>query len=339
MQLRTEALRIQQMISAITTNWAMFRMEAPILDLIEAGAANGDKVLKQTMRDLLPSLKAITKVEDYNTINQAYEFYAEAAAYLLLKDRGLLLTRTEGTGGHGEKRPDFRCDHPNGTFYIEVKTLDFQDGWIRHKEVALDALESKAELDARARAPGVHIGNPIEISSHRPGTDSVNRIETIIKKIKGNVKKDQLNYGPTILIVDLSRLLCDADDPSSLVPVYFDETAQSCVSGELWHVGFGEVGDCIFVRPEFEGKSNLGGKLKETGVYVDNPELMAIAFIVRPLSDPPKIFALQKLTPDFSSLPNKTALDEFKIGEILYKVCDSYNDDCNERAFDKQVRK
>ena len=47
-------------------------------------------------------------------------------------------------------------------------------------------------------------------------------------------------------------------------PTYFDAhpTSQACVSGELWHIAFGEINDRILVKPDFEGKSNLGGRLK-----------------------------------------------------------------------------
>ncbi len=339
MQLRTEALRIKQMMSGLTINWPIFLMDFTTLDLIESGATNGDEVLAQAKNDLFSSLRSITTPENYNAISQAYEFYEEANIYLLLRSRGFPLIRTPGTGGHGQKRPDFQCNHPQGTFYIEIKTLDFQDGWVRHKAIANDALEAKAELDARARKPGVHVGNPTEISSHRPGSSAADRIETAIKKIKSNIKRDQLRYGPTILVIDLSRLSLDAHDPSSLVPIYFDDQTQSCASGELWHVSFGEMGDRIFVRPEFEGKSNLDRKLQETGVYVECPELMALTFIIRPLSGPAKVYSFQKFTPDFSGLTNQTALKEHQIEEILDQISDASNDSRNEGAFGKQIRK
>ena len=340
MSLRTEALRISQMLSNLTVNWPMFRMDFGTLDLIESGAVNGDQFLAQALNDLGSSLKSISRPEDYDAIGRAYEIYEEAAIYLLVMSRGFPLIRTPGTGGHGQKRPDFQCNHSLGTFFIEVKTLDFQDGWMRHREIANEALNAKANLDAQARKQGVHFGNPVEISSHRPGTGHADRIETAIKKIKGNAKMGQLIYGPTILVVDLRRLSCDADDPLALLPTYFDAfpTSLACVSGALWHIAFGHPGDLILTRPEFEGKSNLDRRLNEAGVYLDYPELMALVFVVRSLSGAPKIFALRKLTPNFSTLINPTSLAEHEIGEILHHLCDAVNNDRNEGAFEIQER-
>lgn len=340
MLLRAEVLRINQMLSGLTISWPMFRMSSTILDLIESGAVNRDQVLLQAMKDLLDSLKSIRQPEDYNAMKRAYEIYEEAAVFLLFRCRGLPLVRTPGTGGHRQQRPDFQCNHSLGTFFVEVKTLDFQDGEVRHRAIANDALEAKAKLDARARKSGVHFGDPVEISSHRPGAGPAERIETAIRKIKGNAESGQLCYGPTILVVDLTRLSCDANDPSALVPTYFDAspTAQACVSGELWHIAFGQPGDQILIRPEFEGKSNLGPRLKETGVYSDYPELMALAFVTRPLNNAPKILALRKLTPDFVKLKKFTTLTEYEIGEILQQLCDAFNDERNEGAFGIQMR-
>src|SRR5690242_16754877 len=103
MTLRTEALRIDQMMSGVTVNWPMFRMSTTTLEEIETGAVNGDQVLHAAQKDLLGSLKSITQPEDYVGIGQAYEIYEEAAIYLLLRARGLPLLRTPGTGGHGQK--------------------------------------------------------------------------------------------------------------------------------------------------------------------------------------------------------------------------------------------
>ena len=218
MLLRDEALRVKLMLSAYTINWPMQLIDLDTLDSFETGAKNGDQVLTGAVKDLLAHLKRVLQPEDYAAMGAAYEIYEETVSYLLLKSRNLTLLRTPGTGGHGEKRPDFECNHSLGTFYIEVKTLDVQDGWVQHKEIAYEGLDAKAELDGRARTPGVHVGDAVEITAHRAGSSVVDRIETAIKKIKGNAKMDQLRYGPTILLVNLTRLFMDADDPSSLVP-------------------------------------------------------------------------------------------------------------------------
>lgn len=336
MSLQAESLRIKQMINSYTVNWTIFRMDDWTLQMIEDGAARGDAVLIQAERDLLAALAAIIRPDDYTGISRAFEIFEEALVYITLRGRNLPLRRTPGTGGHAQKRPDFQCDHPRGTFYVEVKTLDFQDGWIRHDAIANAGLDAKAELEGRARSPGVHVGTPVAISPHRPGATAADRIETAIKKIKGNIKLDQVTYGPTVLVVDTSRLSLDDGDPSALVPTYFHALPRSCVSGELWHIAFGRPEDLILARPEFEGKSNIDRRLRETGVYIDYPELMALAFVSRPLQGPPRIFSLRKLTPDFANVANP--LSEDAIGDILHQLSDAGNDDLNEGANGKQLR-
>lgn len=304
--------------------------------MIEHGALIGDAVLVQAKSDLLAALKAIHQPDDYSNISQAYEIFEEALVYIAFRDRGLSLQRTPGTGGYAQKRPDFQCTHPGGTFFVEVKTLDFQDGWVRHDAIAKEALDAKAELDGRARTSGVHVGRPVTISPHRPGSSSADRIETAIKKIRGNLKREQLTQGPTLLVVDTSRLFLDDGHPSAMVPTYFHSLSGSCVSGELWHIAFGKPEDLILTRPEFEGKSNIDRRLRETGVYVDYPELMAITFVSRPLEGQPRILSLRKQTPDFSKVPEP--LSEDAIGHILHDVSDASNDDLNEGGYGKQLR-
>ena len=72
--------------------------------------------------------------------------------------------------------------------------------------------------------------------------------------------------------------------------------------------------------------------------HADYPEMMALAFVTRPLTGKAKIFALRKREPDFSALVNPTTLGEVEVGEILHDFCDSINDDANEEAYRIQWR-
>jgi hypothetical protein len=127
----------------------------------------------------------------------------------------------------------------------------------------------------------------------------------------------------------------DADDPSSLVPAYFDNYLSSkvCVSGELWCTAFGEIGDQILKRPEFEGKTSLDRRLQRRGIFFEYPYLMAVAFIVRDLDGVPKIYALHRVTPQYDGLAQPTALGEHETYEILDKLCDASNDDDNGNGY------
>jgi hypothetical protein len=300
--LETEILRVAQMINSITTNWAVFRMDGTTLQEIDRRASGGDAVLVQMRGELLAKIISITKPTDYTAIAQAYEIFEEAFIYITLSDKQLPLSRTPGTGGHAQKRPDFQCDHALGRFFVEVKTLDFQDGPLRHDDIANNALDAKANLEIKSRRPGVHVGEPVSISSHRPGSTATDRIETAIKKIRGNLKREQIIYGPTVLVVDLTRLLLDGSHPSALLPSYYHSTSQACVSGELWHVGFGQPNDLILVPPEFEGATNIDRRLQQTGILLEYPELMGLAFVCRSFQGGPKILTPRKVTPDFSEV-------------------------------------
>jgi hypothetical protein len=59
------------------------------------------------------------------------------------------------------------------------------------------------------------------------------------------VKADQIYFGPTVLVIDLGRYSTIPHGPSSLLPVFFHDgpPAESCVSGELWQIGLGQIGE------------------------------------------------------------------------------------------------
>lgn len=334
MKLRDEHLRIAQMISDLTTNWPITRILPDVLDQIELKHRAGDAVLSAAYKAILKHFQNVRQPEDYGVIGQAYEQYSEAAIYLLLTARGLSLSRTPGTGSANQKRPDFVCAHEGGDIYIEVKSLDFDEGWVRHQKLALDALEKQADLDHRARKPGVHFGEAIEISGFPVGAGPADRIEIIIRKIRGNAKFDQLTHGPTLLVVDMGRLECEAQHPSSLLPVYFNEGPPdpAIASGELWHIALGCVGDMVYKLPEFAGKTNLDRQLKETGTLHEFPELLGITFILHGLSSATRIYTIWNTVPAASKWTNPLTLDEDAVEQLFHKMSDAMNDTQNSRA-------
>ncbi len=281
-------------------------------------------------RDLIRWFGKVNKVQEFGPIAQAFEVYAEACAYLVLKAKGIALERTPGTGKDKQKRPDFIYTTSGGSIYFEVKCLDVEGGTRRHAELADRALDVAVKLDLKRRKPGVHFGE-LEISPFEPGSKPSDRIEKVIQKIRSNLKRDQIRYGPTILVVDLGRLELVAQHPSSLLPVYFNEGMPSitCASGELWHVAFGRKGDMIYQLPEFEGKTNLDRPLEEEGVLREFPELLGVSFILHRLAGLKEIFSLRTLSPETALLKNPLTLDEFKVGEVVRAYSDAFNDDYN----------
>jgi hypothetical protein len=331
-------IRVSQLVSGLTVSVPIMIMTRAQVERITNDAAT-DSTLASLDRELRAKLKAVTAPEDHIQMAQAYEAYSEASFYLAMKDRGVVLERTPGTGGHKAKRPDFRYSHASGHLYFEVKALEIAEPLRRHKEIGHEALEIAAEMDERVRKPGVHFGKPHEISGHLPNAGSVARIDDTIQKISNNIKAGQIEYGPTVLVVDLGRLRGIAQGASGLLPVFFHEAppAESCVSGELWQVALGLPGEQILSLPEFDGKSNLAGHQTEKGILRQFPALMAITFFLPRWSDKPELLTIWNVGWDQTALENACTLKEREIEAVLHGYSDGLNDQRNELGWGYRV--
>lgn len=333
-----EFVRVAQLVSGLTVSVPIMIMTRAQVERITQEAAT-DNTLAALDRELRAKLKAVTAPEDHVQMAQAYEAYSEASFYLEMKDRGVVLERTPGTGGHQAKRPDFQYSYASGHLYFEVKALEIAEPLRRHKEIGHEALEIAAELDGRASEPGVHFGEPHEISGHLPNAGSVARIDDTIQKISNNIKAGQIQYGPTVLVVDLGRLSSIAQGPSGLLPVFFHEAppAESCVSGELWQVALGLPGEQILSLPEFDGKSNLAGHQTQTGILRQFPTLMAITFFLPRWSKKSELLTIWNAAWDQSALENACTLQEHEIEAVLHGYSDGLNDQRNELGWEYRV--
>lgn len=325
-----EFIRVSKMLSQLTVSLPIMTMTRHNIERIVNDAAT-DTTLVALERELRSKLKAIDAPEAYVQMAQAYEAYSEASFYLAMKDCGVVLERTPGTGAHKAKRPDFRYTHASGNLYFEIKALEISAPLSRHKEIGYEALEIAADLDERARKPGVHLGDPQEISGHLPNADAVARIDETIMKISNNVKVGQIQYGPTILVVDLGRLNCMPQGPSGLLPVFFyGPPKESCVTGELWQIALGKPGEQIFILPEWEGKSNLAGHQTKLGILRQFPTLMAITFFLPRWSDKPEILTIWNAEWDQTKLENPCSLSQQEIETVLAGYSNGVNDQRNE---------
>lgn len=326
--------RISQMLAGLTVSVPIALMTRSRIDEIETRSAS-KPTLAALNNELRKKLKAVQGPQDHTPMAQAYEAYAEASFWLEMADRGVRLDRTPGTGQHNQKRPDFVHAHRAGPVYFEVKALEIADPTTRHDQIAYDALDSAAELDERARRPGVHFGDPAEISGPLPGASLAERLDATIEKITNNVKRDQIHYGPTVLVVDLGRFNTIPYGPSSLLPVFFHDCppAESCVSGELWQIGSGKIGEQLFSLPEFDGKSNLAGHQTRNGVFGECPGLMAITFVHPRWNQKSELFTLWNVGFDKNVLINACSLSESDIDDLLYNFSDGVNDFSNERGW------
>ncbi|MGE0006184.1 MAG: hypothetical protein AB7S92_11360 [Parvibaculaceae bacterium] len=329
-----EFFRVSQILAGLTVSVPIALMTRSRIDEIETRSAS-EPTLAALNHELRKKLKAVQGPQDHTPMAQAYEAYAEASFWLEMADRGVRLDRTPGTGQHNQKRPDFVHAHPAGPVYFEVKALEIADPTTRHDQIAYDALDSAAALDERARGPGVHFGDPVEISGPLPGVSLAERLDATIEKITNNLKSDQIHYGPTVLVVDLGRFNTIPYGPSSLLPVFFHDgpPAESCVSGELWQIGFGKIGEQLFSLPEFDGKSNLAGHQTRNGVFGECPGLMAITFVHPRWNQKSELLTLWNVGFDQSVLANPCDLSESDIDDLLYKFSDGVNDSSNVRGW------
>jgi hypothetical protein len=328
-----EYRRVYAMLSGLSLNLPIALMASAKIGKFEE-LAKTDPLMQSLTRELSQRLHSISGVEDYVRMSQAYEAYAEANFCFEMTKRGVRLERTPGTGGDRQKRPDFVHQHDKGSIYFEVKALEIADPLFRHKEIAQDGLEAAADLDARARTPGFHFSE-VPFSGFRPSMPVSERIDLTIERINNTIKPEQLRYGPTVLVVDLGRLAGMPVGPSGLLPVFFHDgpPAESCVSGELWHIALGVPGERILVLPEFDGRSNLDGHLKVRGVLYERPELVGISFLSPRWNDASEILTVWNVKPDQSSLQNKLTLDEHEVADLLMGYSDGVNDNHNEHGW------
>lgn len=333
-----ELLRVAQMLSGLTVTMPMVLITRERIEEIEKRATT-DTTLAALNDELRKKLKAVIRPEDYTQMGQAYEAYAEASFWLAMADRGVTLKRTPGTGQMNQKRPDFLHYHKAGNIYFEVKALEIAAPLTRHKDLAYEALENAADLEERARVPGVHFGEPLEISGPLPGMTLAERLRATIDKIVNNVKPDQIHYGPTVLVVDLGRFETKPYGPSSLLPVFFHDAppTESCVSGELWQIGLGNPGERLFGLPEFDGKSNLAGHQDRDGILIACPGLMAITFMHPRWHMGPELFTLWNPDFDRSKLINPLTLSEHDVGHLLHSYSDGFNDIRNQDGWPYRV--
>ena len=322
--------RVYSMLSRLSANFSVLLMTSEKIREFE-DLAKKDQLMRSLVRELRQHLRSINGPEDYVSMSQAYEAYAEANFCLEMARRGVSLERTPGTASDRNKRPDFLYRHATGDIYFEVKALEIENPLFRHKEIAYAGLEAAADLDTRSRKPGIHFGETV-FSGSAPSTSTSERIDLTITRIKNTIKPEQLLYGPTILVVDLGQLPVMPFGPSNLLPVFFNEgpPAESCVSGELWHIAVGASGERIFVLPEFEGASNLGGHLTMSGVLLERRELVGISFVLPSWSNSAEIFTIWNMAADQSALQNKLTVSEQDIAELLKRVSDGVNDTNNE---------
>ena len=213
-------------------------------------------------------------------------FLSEAIVYRLLRDKGAGRIKVERMPEGDSSTPDFRCtlltrEEPLA-FYVEVKTLDIVQGDQRHAEMLDEGMLVQDRLDKQIAAGARVAIAEGEIAPYRkfksdPDYDwrSVRMsIERLIDKGRQAFKSKQFALGPTFALASLMRMPIHDHGVRPLVPFAFDpHNGGSCVSGVLWNICFGEVGDPIHRWPEFEGAGTADGRLAKEGLLVGEDRL------------------------------------------------------------------
>ncbi|WP_334875081.1 hypothetical protein [Nostoc sp.] len=288
----------------------------------EIDAAENDDFIRKARESIL------TRLKDYEIgysveLQQALCDYSEAATYLSLKNKGLLLEKVpENTN----KTPDLKVNLEGKEFFIEIKTLGFGGGEendIQAMEQGLDAQVSiEEQLKAgNAIATAVTAINPLkEREQDCFYSRQKDFIETIIRKIKRLIKKGQFEAGSTILLIDLSLIPIPADWKVNSIPIFplvQNQKLKNLVSGILWYSAFGKENERIFSPIEFEGDANIKSELSIEGILNKNDFIKALCFQVYNLRQERKIVGFYR------------AKDEDFILPLIDTFCDFVNDEMN----------
>jgi hypothetical protein len=233
-----------------------------VLDAIDAGAAHGDPGLVYYRKELDKKLKAIKTKTHHQKFSQFFEQYSECLTYVLLVKRGLQLERINE---NPNKSPDFRTVASRPLFF-EVKTLDFAAAPHAHdrhgKSSATRVIEKKS-------SPGIRT----EINAIRPhgnATTPFEAIREVIRRIERNYKKDQFAFGPTFLVLPMTRTAIAAD-ACSLASWYTQYRQKN--TGHLWAIAANRVSE------HFWEEGRIIGQLPDTGILRRRPEIAGIIFI------------------------------------------------------------
>ena len=270
----------------------------------------------------------IELLKDYDVgydekLKSAVEVYNEVLNYHLLSQKVVI----EPVKENNSKTPDFLIRNNSDNFYLEVKTLGFNDGGINYIKTIEDGLESKINIEDQIHsgkrvASAITVIAPLRKDKGYSPFSVKHIIEIVVRKIEQNLKKEQFEVGDTFLLVDLHLIPLPSNWCEASVPIYQEPDNQSMVSGTLWNISFGKLGDRIFKGIEFEGKNNIEGELGRDGIFANRPWIKALCFRVYNLNDDSYVVGFYR------------SKDEGKYSGVLSMFCDFLNDELNTFGFE-----
>lgn len=321
-------LELKQSIAQLTSNETLDAFDLEFCKLIDSGSID-DKFIESRLKKTLRELN-LTGGVDYNEhYRSAYESYNEAVTYIALRDKGITI---KGIPECKTSTPDFEIsvncsycgDEPDlKTIYLEVKTLGFAMGNLIYKQSQSDSLDCQIRIEEQHRK-GKRMCMAERSVAPLGYVGFVKEVECIIQKIDQNIKSDQFSFGDgksTLLFVDLNQLWYSRQMEDCL-PVYPDLAHNCCASGKLWLIAFSNIGERVYLKPEFEGKGCFGDELQQQGILNQHTYVKGI------------IFGLGK-TPDEKTFYGfyRSEQEDDPTTVALQKICDFSNDEQNSNGW------
>ncbi len=258
-------------------------------------------------------------------LKSAFEIYNELYNFIELSKKVKIKPIKESK----QKTPDFEIFSRNGErFFLEMKTVGFVGGNINYNKTIENGLDAKIKLDEQVQqgkrvAMSETVIAPLKPIRNDKDYDPFSVkyfIETLIEKIKQNIKTEQFVHGKTLLLIDLKLIVVPSSCEEASIPIYPELRHFSLGSGVFWNIAFGVKGDKIFCPIEFEGKQNIEGELSTNGILIEEENITALCFRVYEMNNNNVLigFARQK---------------EIEQCEILYSICDIINDEKNSHGW------
>jgi hypothetical protein len=215
-----------------------------------------------------------------NQDESIFEAYNEALFYSYLKSK----IPTESLDTENTKTPDFKVYLYGNEYYFEYKALKMLGGRFGYDTIAKEA----AEL---AQKPHIASYDNLTVTSTEQVIQPHNKhrgdynprsvkmvIENIIDKATQNIKEGQFSLGPTVLVLDLNSQLSIFDNPGKEITEKYAGLCGESISGVLYHVAAGSIGDEIYCHIDFEGERQFIEKLEKQGILREFPFITAVLF-------------------------------------------------------------
>lgn len=317
-------LRFIQDSNSITTSPLLQSIDMDFIEALEAEAEALPETYCDRVARELYRLASVCGVDSIQEQRQLYAKYSEACMFWQIRRQ----VHIERVPKAETPTPDFSIAFRKRRFHAECKALFMLDGNAGYQRTLDKGLDNKIDLERQVCTGKTIAWAEQVIQPHyREGkaydaSSTKHIIENIISKLEQNIKAGQYRQGETILLVDLTQLPIVGRVLDNLLPVYFDEQMKSSISGQLWQVAFGHIGNQLLRPIEFEGQPNVDGCLEKEGILVGHPEISAVCF---------RFDIWHQKESRLAGLVRGKSSPE--LCDLIDRICDASNDDENNHGY------